>query len=157
MTSMDRALLLEQVLTMLGGTCRRRDVILAGIERNQIDLRGALRGVDMLDGICQHITAAGWRLDTIDVGHNGLRRLPPSVCRLPGLRTLCAGYNLLEHLPSAVDGFTHLEDLWLDHNRLIDLPESLAKLASLRLLSVRDNKWLHMPITILKAGICIRR
>ncbi|XP_037349319.1 platelet glycoprotein Ib alpha chain [Talpa occidentalis] len=86
-------------------------------------------------------------LETLDISHNKLKRLPPLGQALPALTTLDASFNQLASLsPHSLDGLSRLHELYLRGNKLSTLPPPLlAPTPQLRKLSLADNKLKELP------------
>ncbi|KAK9246789.1 hypothetical protein V1506DRAFT_534352 [Lipomyces tetrasporus] len=94
-------------------------------------------------------------LVSVDLRHNGLRKLPPSMSRLHSLKVLNLGANKLTNESlSVLFTISSLVDLDLQSNRLDgELPSSLCNLSSLEALNVSVNEFSSIAPTAFR-GLC---
>ena len=79
------------------------------------------------------------RLRRLDLSHNQLNTLSPTIGNLINLQELNLNYNKLTALPSEIGNLTSLRTLSLVLNKLTDLPITASKLTNLRELDLSDN------------------
>ncbi|XP_071531820.1 toll-like receptor Tollo [Panulirus ornatus] len=100
------------------------------------------------------------RLESLDLAHNALWSLPPTVlCHLPSLTTLNLTHNRLHHLPELGLGARQpseenilppecslpLQHLNLSYNQVAEVPErAFSSARDLQTLSIRHNRLAHL-------------
>ncbi len=84
----------------------------------------------------------------IDICHEKLPILPPSIQYLTGLKTLIIEYCGLTRLPEDIGKLQSLIELSLGSNQLSSLVESIGQLKSLIELNISNNKLLKLPNSI---------
>ncbi|OQR87041.1 hypothetical protein ACHHYP_09598 [Achlya hypogyna] len=92
-------------------------------------------------------TVADWtELKYLDLSHNELTHLDPTLCELPVLEFLCLGANGITYLPREVGRLTSLLTLDLHRNRLRALPTELGDLLpTLEVLHIGQNPLSDLP------------
>lgn len=81
---------------------------------------------------------------------NELSQLPPSLLKIPNLRTLHLETNNIKSLPIGLANKTSLKNLYLERNKLQEWPENLSEFNQLKFLSLKHNKLSHIPKSIQK-------
>ncbi|XP_008568310.1 PREDICTED: platelet glycoprotein Ib alpha chain [Galeopterus variegatus] len=86
-------------------------------------------------------------LETLDLSHNMLKKLPSLGQALPNLITLDVSFNQLDSLsPGALEGLNQLHELSLRGNNLATLPPGLlAPTTQLQKLNLADNNLHELP------------
>ena len=77
--------------------------------------------------------------------HGATERLPDSLGRLRGLRTLALGNMGLKQLPDAVAELNGLEEIYIQQNAFDQFPSALRHAQQLRVLSLWGNKIGNLP------------
>nr|XP_019570645.1 PREDICTED: LOW QUALITY PROTEIN: platelet glycoprotein Ib alpha chain [Rhinolophus sinicus] len=90
-------------------------------------------------------------LETLEIPHNKLTRLPWLGRAVPALTTLDVSFNELGSLSSDIlDGLSHLHELYLQGNKLQTLPPRLlAPTPQLKKLNLATNKLKELPLELL--------
>lgn len=90
-------------------------------------------------------------LETLEIPHNKLKRLPLLGRALPALTTLDVSFNELNSLsPDTLDGLSQLHELYLQGNKLQTLPPRLlAPTPQLKKLNLAANKLKELPLELL--------
>ncbi|XP_067005487.2 leucine-rich repeat protein lrrA isoform X2 [Anabrus simplex] len=103
-----------------------------------------------LSDIPDNIGSFSKKLLTMDISHNNIYWLPPTICYLTTLVSLQISHNQLAYLPAEFGLLTSLEQLILDGNKLQALPESFGSLANLKVLDLYDNIFAELPDVLLR-------
>ncbi|ELR13126.1 leucine rich repeat domain containing protein [Acanthamoeba castellanii str. Neff] len=107
-----------------------------------LNLCGLGHGFDSFDALEAKLAALGPKeravLTDLNLSHNNLIALPPSLFHLPHLTRLDLSFNQLPTLPAAVGGLTQLQVLNLLGNPLAALPLEMQGLTELRKLKVSN-------------------
>uniref|UniRef100_A0A8C4N4Z5 Calponin-homology (CH) domain-containing protein n=1 Tax=Eptatretus burgeri TaxID=7764 RepID=A0A8C4N4Z5_EPTBU len=80
----------------------------------------------------------------LNISRNQLSSLPVQLCRLP-LRVLVLGNNKIGSLPPEIGDLKNLHELDVSCNELQEIPPQLGNLVLLRELNVRRNRLQHLP------------
>ena len=81
----------------------------------------------------------------LNLSHNRLDCLPPSLFGFLHLECLDVSHNLLTSLPASLTLLSHLTWLDVSHNQLTDLPPNMGDLKKLQKLNLSDNQISDLP------------
>ena len=81
----------------------------------------------------------------LDLSKMGLRRLPPEIGWLTGLKKLSLEGNELASLPPEIGRLTKLNVLLLGNNMIRDLPSEIGRLTALNVLALVNNRLTSLP------------
>ncbi|RHY23939.1 hypothetical protein DYB37_005955 [Aphanomyces astaci] len=85
------------------------------------------------------------QLKALNVSHNHLHALPPSLFNLPQLEELNLGHNNLSDTALVgLEGLQSLRHLDLSHNQLTSAPSTLALLPYIQVIDLRGNPKLNL-------------
>jgi Leucine-rich repeat (LRR) protein len=87
-------------------------------------------------------------LKCIELGSNGLKRIPLTICNLNNLTSLVLQHNQIQSLPKEIGCLTQLKNLYLNNNQLKCLPDEIGFLTKLECLFLEKNKLEYIPKTI---------
>lgn len=88
------------------------------------------------------------KLEEIDLSHNCLATIPPTVCTLTRLKYLDCSHNKIKQLPDNFNNLQHLIKLNLSNNKFELFPESVCQLYNLKRLDIDHNKIKQLPESI---------
>jgi hypothetical protein len=100
-----------------------------------------------IDGIELFIHPA---VEELDISHNALTTIPPTLGLFSHLKVLRLNNNFLTSLPSQLGDLHSLIRLDLQHNALGTLPSSYENLTNLWRLDISHNKFSTLPEVIIK-------
>ncbi|AMP19950.1 hypothetical protein AZF37_01020 [endosymbiont 'TC1' of Trimyema compressum] len=84
-------------------------------------------------------------LNSLNLSHNQLTKLPTEIGSLLNLSFIDLSYNLLSVLPTEIGNMAHLTNLLLEDNRLTSLPDEICNLIELRNLVIYFNLLTSLP------------
>ena len=84
-------------------------------------------------------------LTSFNLTHNGLTRVPPALCNVLTLETVCLSGNSLDEVPSQMGRLANLKELWLDNNKLKLLPPTVGGWPKMQNLLLHNNQLKMVP------------
>ncbi|XP_054237911.1 LOW QUALITY PROTEIN: leucine-rich repeat-containing protein 30 [Indicator indicator] len=88
------------------------------------------------------------RLVVLNLGGNCLKSLPKEIGLLRNLKVLFVNMNCLTEVPAELSLCRKLEVLSLSHNCISQLPMSFTDLTNLRKLNLSNNRFVQIPLSI---------
>ncbi|KAI8393847.1 uncharacterized protein BYT42DRAFT_596508 [Radiomyces spectabilis] len=93
------------------------------------------------------------RLTYLDLSHNQLETLPPTIKQLKRLRHLDLSHNRIRHIPESLQALTKLTDLNLSNNPIDYVPSSIARLIGLITLDLSYTKIEGVPAELMQLSL----
>ena len=84
-------------------------------------------------------------LSTLNLSHNGLKKVPGALCNVLSLQTVCLSGNHLDELPSQMGRLANLQELWIDNNKLKLLPPTAGGWEKMQRLLMHNNQLRMIP------------
>ena len=108
-----------------------------------VQLRASKNEINQLDDLSLFQS-----LLSIDVSHNSIKSLPPSLFLLPAIQSIDAGFNKLKIVPKEISNCSTMSRLILSKNIISVLPDTWQQCVSLVHFDIVDNKIKRLPYSL---------